>query len=581
IVYHHCAGCHRPGQSAPFPLLTYADAQKRARDILKVTANGLMPPWLPDPGELKFAEERRLTQRELDLISQWVEQGAIEGRLDDLPPLPKWNDDWQLGKPDLVVQMNETYTLPADGRDLYRNFVIPIPVQMPRFVRAVEIRPGNTRVVHHAVLQIDRTSTSRQLDNQDPEPGYGEGMSFGTAQIPDGHFLGWTPGKAPYAGRADLAWRLSPETDFVLQLHMRPSGKPEPIRASIALYFTEREPANFPYALVLRSKEIDIPAGESNYRVQKEFELPVAVELLSVYPHAHYLGKDLQARATLPDGTQIQLLRIRDWDFNWQDDYRYARPVFLPAGSKISMDYLFDNSPANFRNPNQPPRRVSYGRNSTDEMAELLLQVLPATAEAREVLRRIAAREALLEDIAQHERRLTSTPGDARTHRILVNRYFQLGEPDQALEHFRRASQIEPPSAQALHAVADALAETGRLDAAREFFEAALHLDPNMAPALNGLAQVLSMHPDPTKRNARNAIELAQKAVELTKQQDPSALETLAFAYAVDGQSTLTLATAEKAIALAQRQGNQPLADRIRQRLTHFQQSLSPPAQPR
>ena len=186
-----------------------------------------MPPWLPEPGIVEYAEERILSVDELGLLRQWADEGATEGNAADLPPLPQWTEGWQLGVPDLVIKMTEPFTLSAEGKDVYRNFAIPIPLSTGPYVEAVEFRPGNPKVVHHAAMRIDRTRYSRQLDEREAGPGFG-GMNLPeTTEVPSGHFLNWQPGKLPYRAPLGLGWRLEPETDFVVQLHLHPAGKPK------------------------------------------------------------------------------------------------------------------------------------------------------------------------------------------------------------------------------------------------------------------------------------------------------------------------------------------------------------------
>ena len=254
------------------------------------------------------------------MIQRWVDQGAVEGDRRDLPSLPRFTNGWQLGQPDLIVSPSETYTLPAEGTDVFRIFVIRLPVDAPRYVRGVEFRPG-TRVVHHANIRIDRTPTSRHLDERDPAPGY-DGLMARTAEYPDGHFLGWTPGQIAPLVPKNLGWRLEPGTDLVVQLHMQPSGKPERVRPTIGIFFGGEPPVRTPAMLRLGSQGIDIPAGERNYTISDSYVLPVDVEVLAVQPHAHYRAREIKGVARLPDGTEKGLIHIKDWDFRWQHVYR-------------------------------------------------------------------------------------------------------------------------------------------------------------------------------------------------------------------------------------------------------------------
>jgi mono/diheme cytochrome c family protein len=376
IVFEACADCHRPGGGAPFEFLDYESVRKRARQITRVVATGYMPPWLPEPGWGEFAGERRLSEEQQGLLRAWVAQGMPEGAEEDLPPVPVYDDDWHLGEPDLVLTLPEPYTLPAEGRDVYRNFPIPSSVTTKRWVRAIEFKPSDAELVHHARIAVDPTPLSREAAARDPEAGF-DGMDLGTARDPDGHLLGWAPGRTPNPGSEDTSWALEPGMDVVVQLHMIPSGKPEPVDVRLGLYFAEQPPTRRLVTVVLGSRDIDIPPGEPRYEVVDTLRLPVDVEVTGILPHAHYIGKEMQAVAELPDGGERRLLRIDDWDFNWQDEYRYVEPVPLPAGSVITMRYFFDNSSDNPRNPFMPPRRVQYGPRTVDEMAELVVQMRP------------------------------------------------------------------------------------------------------------------------------------------------------------------------------------------------------------
>ena len=367
IVFSHCTVCHRPGQSSPFGLMSFADVKKRAKQITEVTQRRYMPPWLPEPGYGEFANQRRLSADQIGIIQQWVAEGLAEGNPADLPPAPRWSEGWQLGQPDLVVKMSEPYTLRPGGKDVYRNFVIPVPTTSTRYVQAVEFLPDNPKIVHHAFMKVDRTRESRRLDERDPEPGFDFMITPVSAQMPEGHFLSWVPGNALAREPNGLAWTLERDTDLVLQLHMRPSGKPEMIQPAVGIYFTDEPPTNTPFKILLTSRTIDIPAGVTRYEVEDSFILPVDVEVAAVLPHAHYLCRRMEAVAALPGGAQKWLLLIKEWDFNWQGDYRYAQPVFLPRGTTVSMRYTYDNSTNNVRNPHQPPERVAYGPQTSDE----------------------------------------------------------------------------------------------------------------------------------------------------------------------------------------------------------------------
>src|SRR4029077_18170630 len=384
LLVDRCGIGHQPGRSGPFSPLAYGDAKRRATQIASVTKTRFMPPWKADPANGPFVGQQPLTDAEIQLLQRWADEGAAEGDPRELPPPRTWGEGWLLGKPDIVVTLPQPYTLTADGSDVFRIFVIPIPVATARFVRGLEFRPGNPAVVHHANIRVDTTPASRRLDEQDPAPGY-DGLIARSATYPDGHFLGWTPGQVAPLLPDDLAWRLEKNTDLVVELHMQPSGKPEQVAPSIGLYFgdtgpfdaAQGRPRRTPAMLRLGRQDIDIPAGDASYTVTDSYTLPVDVELEAVQPHAHYRARDVRGEATLPDGTRKALIDIADWDFRWQHVYRFVTPLRLPKGTRLSMRFTYDNSAATPRNPQRPPVRARWGQRSAEEMGDLWLQVMP------------------------------------------------------------------------------------------------------------------------------------------------------------------------------------------------------------
>jgi Flp pilus assembly protein TadD len=381
--------------------------------------------------------------------------------------------------------MPRPYALVAGGTDVFRNFVIPIPIGATRYVRAVEIRPGNKKGVHHAILLVDRTRSSRRLDEADPEEGFG-GMDLRIESDvfdPESHFLFWKPGTAPVVEPPDMAWRLDKGTDLVLNVHLQPSGKPEAIQAVLGLYFTDRAPTRFPMLLQLESDAaLDIPPGAKDFIVSDELRLPLDVDVLGVYPHAHYLGKELEGFATLPGGTRKPLIRIPRWDLNWQAVYRYREPVFLPRGTTISMRYSYDNSAENVFNPNHPPKRVVAGNRSSDEMAHLWLQVLPRRDEDG----RINLQEAL----TRH--RLLKNPRDVTARFNLGSVLLLRDESDEAAREFRQALEIDPAHATIRNSLGTVLQAQGRFDEAIREFREALRLRPDALDARYNLANSLA-----------------------------------------------------------------------------------------
>ena len=396
IIYNNCTECHRNGQAAPFTLRTYSDVKKRARLISKVTQDGFMPPWHPVEGHGKFVDERRLTADELATLKNWHKSGMAEGPADKLPEPPQFASDWLLGKPDMIVQMPKAYTVKADGPDIYRNFVIPLDLKEEKWVAGFEVRPSARAVLHHVILRIDQTGEARKADGARGTPGFSGMRGIGRSARGSrrggsndvfsgslGGLGGWAVGGTPRILPLGLARKLPAGADIVLNSHFHPSGKEEQEQTTIGLYFTDKKPQRtligFQVPPVFGSiSGIDIPAGESNYELTSKFTTPVDIDLVGVGAHMHYIGHTAKATATLPDGTVKPLFYIDDWDFNWQGRYTYDKPLRLPAGTTVEGSVSFDNSATNPHNPFNPPRRIKWGLESTDEMGSVIFSAVPA-----------------------------------------------------------------------------------------------------------------------------------------------------------------------------------------------------------
>jgi tetratricopeptide (TPR) repeat protein len=630
IIFTRCAQCHYQGGPAPFAFETYADVKRRAGLVATATKSRLMPPWKAEPGIGDFVGQHPLSDAEIATIQEWVSEGAAEGDARDLPPPPEPHSGWQLGTPDLVVTLPNAYILPAGGSDVFRIFVVAIPLATQRYVRGLEFNPGNTRVAHHAQVLFDRTSASRRLDAEDPLPGY-DGLLARSATYPDGYLLGWTPGQAASLLPAGLGWRLDPGTDLVIKLHMNPSGKPESVRPSIGFFFTDQPPTRTPVMLRLGRQNIDIHAGEARHVVTDSYELPVDVEVQAVQPHAHYRAREVAGTATLPDGSSHWLIFIKDWDFRWQHVYRLATPLTLPRGTTLAMRYVYDNSEQNPRNPQRPPERVQWGQGSLDEMGDLWIQVLTRSEDDRNALNESFSRKALAEDIVGYENLLGRDQNNPGLHDDIALLYLQAGEPEAAVAHFETSNRLKPPSAAALFNFGTALAVAGQIDDAIAQFESALRIDAAYGPAHNNLGELLlrrgnideallhfraavaadshnveahfnlaaalarrgegreaikqlrlaleqrpdwpsalanlswllASAPEPTVRDPGEAVRLAERAVALTTQRDPAALDVLAVAYAAAGQFDRARDAADDALRLGP---PDPLASAIRKR---------------
>lgn len=377
LLQKHCAVCHQPGEVAPFSLITYDDAARRAEQLAEITARRAMPPWKPLPGHAKLRDERRLSETEITTLKSWAEAGAPAGKLSAVATVAetKKPQTWFLGEPDLKLMLPEPVKVPADGRDPYVNVILPLQVPEGKFVKAIEFRPGNTRVVHHAVLFIDTSGRSKALDEATPEQGF-------LAVTPPGRFLPgalgiWTPGRRPRPLGDGLSLPWPKDAQLVLNLHLHPSGKPETEQSTIGVYFTDEAPKKSLFDLTLLDLKVDIAPGDKNFVTHDVATLPIDLDAQTIFPHMHLIGREIKIAAKLPDGTTKTLFEINDWDFNWQDIYEFAEPVRLPKGTELTLTARHDNSADNPQNPSDPPQRVRWGEQTKNEMSLAFISLSP------------------------------------------------------------------------------------------------------------------------------------------------------------------------------------------------------------
>jgi len=377
VIYRNCSPCHRPGEAAPFSLLSYEDTKKKAKMIAKVTGSRLMPPWKAEPASYSYRDERRLTEAEIALLKDWVEAGMSEGT-GPKPVPPTFASGWRLGEPDLVVEMPAAYHVPADGPDIYRNLAVPLGLTEDKWITAIDMRPSARAVVHHVLYFADPTGRAHQKPPQGTQPGF-NGMQAGGSTISLG---GWAVGAQPHFLPEGFAMRVPKGSDLVVQYHFHPTGKPEAEKSLVALYFAKKPPERsitriqMPPAYSLFSG-LDIPAGEKDFVIRDSYTLPVAADGVGIGAHAHYICKELKMTATLPGGEVKTLLFIKDWDFAWQDRYFFQQLVPLPKGTRLDAEIHWDNSADNPRNPASPPVRVTWGEESRDEMGSISLIAVP------------------------------------------------------------------------------------------------------------------------------------------------------------------------------------------------------------
>jgi hypothetical protein len=400
IIYASCTVCHRPGQSAPFSLVSYDDVRKRGQTIVDVTSRRYMPPWhaARAAGFPEMRDERRLSDRDISTLKQWVDAGMPLGDARKVPVPPVFPGGWALGVPDLIVQMPRPMFVPADGPDLFRNVLVEVDMPEDRWIRAIDFAPSARAVVHHALFFAGPAGAV--VRDEDPLPGLG-GLGLararGTGAAGPGNdgwtgLGGWVPGVTPRFFPDGIAQPFPRHSNIVMQLHFHPSGRAEREDGQLAVYFSTTPPKKsltgvqvpplFGFAM-----GIDIPAGERRYTIRDSFVLPVDVEAFGARGHAHYLGRQMKMTATLPGGATRGLLWIADWDFAWQDSYFFKTPEKLPKGTRIDVEITYDNSDANPRNPRTPPERVTWGRESLDEMGSMTLLVTTAGAADNDALR--------------------------------------------------------------------------------------------------------------------------------------------------------------------------------------------------
>ncbi len=611
LVYNNCTTCHHPAGAGPFSLLTYEDARRWAAQMAVVTSSRYMPPWLPEPGFGDFADERRLTNDEIALIAKWAETGMAQGDPSAAPPAPKYSETWQFGTPDLILKVEQPFTLPASGTDVFRNFVLPYPLRQTHYIRAMEIRPAAPQIVHHANILIDRTASFRRAHPaqwKEGVPGMELEVDTGNDFDPDSNFLFWKPDTPVLIEPESMPWRLDPGNDLILNMHLKPSGKQEMAAAQIGLYFTDQPPSKQPMLLQLEhDAALDIPAGERNFVVEDALRLPVDVDVLGIYPHAHYLGKRMEAWATLPDQQKKWLILISNWDIDRQSVYRYRKPVFLPKGSVVHMRYTYDNSSGNPHNPHNPPVRVKAGNRSEDEMAHLWLQVLPVNVSADGPDPRLLLEEAWMRNwlskdpsdiiplynlasalagqgkyqdaIVAYRHALTLHHGDERTlnelgaalensgdwqqaqkvflqdiaaHPQTCNARFNLARSDLkhdqasgAEEQFRTMLAQCPADATIHSGLGAALESEGHSEAAEAEFRTALQIDAHDFTALFNLGSLALQANQP-----QQAAKLLEGAVQ-QRPKDADAHQQLAEAYALSGRIDDAVAQLREAIALS------------------------------
>lgn len=399
ILQNRCQECHRPGEVGPFSLMTYKQAVNWAQDIKSYTQSGEMPPWKITDG-IAFHNERKLTDKELRTLADWADHGTPSGDPNDAPPTRKFTQGWQLGTPDLILSPNDDFLLGPGGKDVFRCFVMPTNLKDDVYVSAVELRPGNPQVVHHVLLFIDAAGQGRALEKSaqasekksppvDPHTGqpskYDRGPGYtrtmGVGFLPRASLLGWAPGIQPRNMPDDVGFHLPKNADIVMQVHYHRNGRAEKDRTQVGLYFAKKKiehpfqrgavtggsgsgPLRFLFA---------IPPGVDNFKLDGDSYASQDFTLITVTPHMHMLGKDIKLTMTPPNGKEQLIFDVKKWDYNWQEMYYLKEPIQVKAGTRFHIEAHFDNSDKNPLNPSSPPKRVSLGEQTFNEMCFVFL----------------------------------------------------------------------------------------------------------------------------------------------------------------------------------------------------------------
>lgn len=368
IVYDHCTKCHRPGEVAPFSLTSYEDARKWADNIAYVAEKRTMPPWKAVAGFGDFHDENRLTDVQIETLQNWAKAKAPRGNPDKEPKPPTFPPGWALGEPDLILMPEKPFKVPAEGRDIYRHFVLKTNLKEPVWVTAIDSRPGNRKVVHHVIAFLDDKGRAQKMNGRDKDGQDGYNAFGAPGFIPDGALGGWAPGTMPIHLPEGTGFLLKPGTDVVLQVHYHPTGKEEIDQTKLGIYFT-KVPAKKEVEIAwLANPLFRLKAGDANATVRLNVPIRQDTICYGVMPHMHLLGKSMKADVLFPDGTVKPMVWVQDWDFNWQLTYAFKEPMRIPKGSRIRIEAVYDNSADNPNNPNDPPKDIFWGEETTDEM---------------------------------------------------------------------------------------------------------------------------------------------------------------------------------------------------------------------
>jgi hypothetical protein len=364
IIQKNCQVCHRPGEIAPMAFMSYKEVRPWAKSIREKVVLREMPPWFADPKHGEFSNDCRLSQKEIDTITAWVEGGAKEGLAKDLPPNPQFPEGWQIGKPDVVITLPNPFHVPAEGVIPYKFFSVPTNFTEDKYVQFAEIRQGNRRMVHHVIIDVRApeagvTAKAGEIDPNERTPS--------RSNDSDGRLVGWAPGEAPLILKPGQAKLVRKGSSLIFQVHYTTYGEAGSDQTSVGLIFSKTPVEKRVITTGAAQPNLAIPAGDPNYEASAEFVFKEDSHIDSLHPHMHFRGKDFSYRLVYPDGTSKVLLSVPRYDFNWQLTYFLKEPVAAPKGSKLICVAHYDNSVGNRFNPD-PTTMVKWGPQTWEEM---------------------------------------------------------------------------------------------------------------------------------------------------------------------------------------------------------------------
>lgn len=461
IIYDNCTSCHRQGEIGPFPLTNYFEALSWSNMIKYTTQIKYMPPWQPDPAYSHFVGESNLTDAEIQLIADWVDAGSPQGDPSLAPPVPSYPSGSQLGTPDLVLTMSEDYFIEGNNQDDYRVFVLPTGLTADKEIAAIEFRPGNTQAVHHALLAFDTQGAAAQKDSTSPGYGYESFGSFGVAT--QGTFTGYTPGIQPLFFPEGIGTTLPAGADLLIQVHYAPLPNDETDRSSLNVFFKKPTDPIVREVERMRITPFDLPGGFLSFSIPADQQITFHgtktvtedISLISVYPHCHYLGKYWEMYAVDPNNDTINIIRINEWDFNWQGAYTLDRMKKIPENSVIHIIASYDNTANNPFNPNNPPQQVRWGEGTADEMYLVGTTYVPYMPGDEDIVMSGNTSTSIMPVASQAVSRLSFPFPNPASDAVLLNYYLDQSQ-SISIELYdgqgRKVQEILPPR---LHAAGD------------------------------------------------------------------------------------------------------------------------------